>query len=482
VRIKKQTTTNIQYSTNQGETMRNNLLPAVHKRLAQFNFENFFAGFNSSVDESVLPLHIAKRIYNFNISDGTLSDGYGMARDSRFPIAATNIWNYRFWHEESKSHRNILMASHTNGEIRFLPHGERNLTRLVGVQFTSTPIAVNYRLFGEDVILMTSETDGMFVWNGRDAAYKIEGAPSIRTLTMHFERMFVTTAGEANAVYFSDDLDPTNWGMELNEGGFIQFMDEMGSSNKVISFLNHVYVFRDYGISRITAFGDQSEFSATNLFTSSGRIYGKTPTACGDRIMFLASDGIYMFDGISTIPVAGHLKGLIKHSPNAVATYHDGKYFLSLNLDIGTPSADNRNNSFISIDLKSGLVNVTHGIGPTAFNSIDGNLFAISHGTIGTINNSARNAGDIALRKSYVSPLIDLGTDEIKTIREFYIDSTVPFQLTLFSETTSRTLSVTPRVGITRLRMNFRGRKLGFAIETTATGGRLTRPGVRFSI
>ena len=461
--------------------MRNNYLPPIMKSLLKYNFENFFTGFNSGVDESVLPLHIAKKIYNFDISDGTLSDGYGINQSQSLPAVnnVANVWNYRFWDEEKNEHRNRLMFSRNDGRVLFL--NDANVFELLdGVFFVSLPISVNYRLFGEDVILMMSESDGMFVWNGKDAAYKVEDAPKIRSLTMHFERMFVTTAGEANSVYFSDDLDPTNWGMELNEGGFIQFIDEMGSSNKVISFLNHVYIFRDYGISRITAFGDQTDFSATSLFISSGKIYGKTPMSCGDRIMFLASDGLYMFDGLGTIPVAQHLKGIIKKSPYACSAYHDGKYFLALNLDIGEDNPQNKNNSLLTIDLKTGLVNVSSGFQIDTLSSVNDILYAVCNGQLGIIDKSAKFF-NISLKKNYETPLVDLGTDDIKTIREFYIDANIPFELTLYSEKNSRKFKVIPKIGLTRLRMNFRGRKIGFAISTDETGGRISRPGVRFS-
>jgi hypothetical protein len=44
-----------------------------------------------------------------------------------------------------------------------------------------------------------------------DAAYKIDNAPAFTGITMHFERMFATGGDENNTVWFSDDLDPTNW-------------------------------------------------------------------------------------------------------------------------------------------------------------------------------------------------------------------------------------------------------------------------------
>lgn len=55
-------------------------------------------------------------------------------------------------------------------------------------------------------------------------------------MTMHYERLFATTSTDKYTLYFSDDLDPTNWNENITEGGFIQMLDERGELLKVISF------------------------------------------------------------------------------------------------------------------------------------------------------------------------------------------------------------------------------------------------------
>lgn len=82
-------------------------------------------------------------------------------------------------------------------------------------------------------------------------------------------------------------------------------IDERGALNRVISYLNYVYVFRDYGISRITAFGAQTDFSVSNLFVSSGKIYPRSVALCGDSVIFLRRTG---FICLTEFPPKKYLK------------------------------------------------------------------------------------------------------------------------------------------------------------------------------
>ena len=109
----------------------------------------------------------------------------------------------------------------------------------------------------------------MVVWDGVSDPYEVLDAPKISSMALHYERLFATVDGEKNSVWFSDDLDPTNWSMSLDEAGFIELIDERGALLKVVSFLDYIYIFREYGISRLTAYGDQTSFSVSNLFVSS---------------------------------------------------------------------------------------------------------------------------------------------------------------------------------------------------------------------
>ena len=443
---------------------------------------SFGSGMNTTLDESILPIHTAKYIYNFNYSSGALTKGYGLKKSN---IGLTNVksmWFYNRWDFDNNVSEQIPMYCDISGAVWFYRNGALKL--LDGVKFTSPPIAVNYRLYGDDVILMCSENENLKVWDGVNPPYSVPNSPFITSLTMHYERMFTTIGGERNAVWFSSDLDPTNWDLHLNRGGFIEVLDERGRLNKVLSYLNHIYIFRDYGISRLTAFAEQTDFAVSNLFVSSGKIYADTALLCGDRVLFLASDGFYAFDGLSTVNILKTLTNKIKPSPNANACYHDGKYFIALNLELEdgeTAVGKNDNNALVVFDIKSGAFSILTNVDISRMVSDGKEIFAIlSDGAVCSIE-LCGSIFNKSTKKIWTSGFIDFNTEKQKTLREIHINNDSEITLQVFSERQSKSFTVPANDGINRVRVNVRGKKLCVSIESNEIEPNITRPTVIFS-
>ena len=131
--------------------------------------------------------------------------------------------------------------------------------------------------------------------------------------------------------------------------------------NRVVSFNDYVYVFRDFGVARVSAYGDQTNFSVSQLFISSAKIYGNSVCVCGDRIMFLSRDGIMSFDGYTTQKLNLGIESLLINvtNENCSSLYYNGKYYLALKLNfddgeqIGCESYNEGyiNNAIIEVDL-----------------------------------------------------------------------------------------------------------------------------------
>lgn len=200
--------------------------------------------------------------------------------------------------------------------------------RSVSKVFSSTPRSLSYTLNGENVLFFCDD-EGLYIWRATGAPEKLENAPLINNMTVHNERLFVTVQNDPYTLWFSDDLDPTNWSVSLTGAGFIKFTDERGKILNMISFGGYLYLFREYGISRMNAYGEQTDFAITHLFTPSGRIYENTVTLCGDRIMFCSSDGIFSFDGANAVRLLFCLDDYFKVNPDSCAGYYDGKYYVA---------------------------------------------------------------------------------------------------------------------------------------------------------
>jgi len=443
-------------------------LPNRKKRRLRIN--NFFGGMNYAKDEGVLQQSVASENYNFDFYSGALTDGYGVVHAQNSIAGVKNIWCFR------KNDEEILMAQETSGQIRYFRDGDWNI--LQGIKLIGNVRGINYRLLDEDVILICSDNENMVVWNGINSAYIVPSSPKIASLALHFERLFAAdTDGET--VRFSQDLDPTNWTSSLNEGGYIKLTDDRGRIGKLVSFLNHIYIFRERGISRLTAFSDQRDFSVSNLFVSTGKIYADTVALIGDRVIFLASDGLYSFDGFSARRILTNLDGLIAADENAAAFGAGGRYYLSCRLNgnrgIGCENGAFINNGLLVLEHRQNSYCLTRGIDIQRFSAYQNNLMAVSNGIIGQIERTNQNFG-IVLERLWLSPQTDLGVDSEKVLEEILFDTNADLDLTIESEKDKKVFKVKADKGINRVRVHLRGRLIRFRISTDAEKVRISRP------
>lgn len=108
-------------------------------------------------------------------------------------------------------------------------------------------------------------------------------------------RVFVVT-GDREITY-SDPAEPTEISKAENDGGtIVRPLD----GDKIVGLLSKedcVYAFYRHNIVRIEVTGEPKSFCVRPLVYTGGEIYGKTAVVCGAWIVFLATDGIYRFDG-----------------------------------------------------------------------------------------------------------------------------------------------------------------------------------------
>lgn len=432
---------------------------------SRININNFLSGINTAKDESVLSQNVASQCYNFEFTSGALKGTKGFIPQN---IEANSVWT-------AKLVGGTFLMYCRDGEI-FYRRGDEAEKKLEGIKLTGVPKAIGYRLYGEDVVLICSPTDNMVVWNGLDDAYYVATSPLITSMALHYERMFVTTSDEKNTLWFSDDLDPTNWNTEMSEGGFIELADERGALIRAVEFLNYVYIFREKGISRLTAYADQSEFSVSHLYVTGGTIYPGSIALCGDRVFFASSDGIFEFDGLGTRRILGNLDGFLRPDENSVAAYHDGKYYLALRADFKDTEGFETEylNNALLIYGDDGYT-ILRGYDISALHSGGDELYAVIGGNVYLYG------GKCDLKKRWAVPVTDLGSGRIKHIRELYLDTESDIKLTVTVDGTERSVVVHGKKTTSRININLTGRKVGLIFETDASDPHISRPQLSFS-
>ncbi len=461
--------------------------------LIKLNYSTFSKGINSDIDPNIMSVRSATASYNFFYKSGALTHGYGFdllqvpvgntsaVQGLEYPagnISFEGAWVFKFYNTTYNTFQNKVVLYGSDKNLYWFcatPSLDNFVHQMIVSSFTTCPNAVNYRLNDQDVIIFTSPTDGMTVWNSNQAPYAVTTAPNITSMCVHYERLFATVDGEKNAVWFSQDLDPTNWAINGTGAGFIEMLDERGCLNKVISFLDYVYIFRDYGITRLTAYADESEFSVAHLFSSSGKIYSETVSICGDVVMMLTDNGIYSFNGISTNKLDINIDNMLKGIDNSMAKgcYYNGKYYLALRLNYEDDAIleENRaggcvNNSLLAIDVQNGSFTLSRGMDisylcPILTNEQSKLIFCLrgSESTkLAQLSESGKYFGT-NLPKAWYSPKNDLGyPNKTKVIRDIYISTKYACRVDVRTEKTTKSYTVT--AGENRLRVNIRANTL----------------------
>ena len=478
---------------------------------ARLMLTSFAAGMSSDTDENILPLKYAALAYNYSVSSGALRDGLSAlpfmlksAGGAEVDCGEINgesvlrLWHYRrFDFETGKKDDRLVVYTAAKKIFWRTLDGAGTFTELQGAFFDGVPEGINYRLNGDDVLILCSENENMLVWDGENYPYYVASSPYIVSMDIHYERLFAVVGGEQNSLWFSQDLDPTNWDLSLDNAGFIEMLDERGRMLKVISFLDYVYVFREYGISRVSAYADQESFAASQLFVSSGRIEGATICVCGDRIIFLAEDGLYVFDGLSARPVLPNLKTLLKSvdKSKASAVFVNGKYYLACRLDYGDGETIGCealphgciNNTIIELDVRTLLCNLHRGIDAV-------HLCAIKTGTRSVVAAciNGGNGGRLAeiavgenltgaLKRVWTTPQSDLGTPKTKLLKEVTLQSAKDAVLRIETEKESRDVLI--RGGKpSRVRVGISGKLFRVSFISEADGVRIASPQLNFDI
>ncbi len=443
---------------------------------------DFSGGLSMHREEHLLPMRFAAECYNFDTRDGALSGKTGFAKLYTHASNITKSYTttgmnkaaflFRRYDYEAEKQADIIVVQSATGYM-YAYETVRDGSRALNLYFSEIPETACYRLNGEDVFLMSTEREGLYVWDGVNNPYLVEDAPAITSMCVHYERLFVTTGGDRSSVWFSDDFDVTNWNVSLDEGGFIQLADEGGPSNRVVSFADYVYVFRSNGIARLTAYAEQESFRVSRLYVGAGCIYPQSVAVCGDRILFMASDGLYAFDGWNAVRIAEGLDGLfdVRYS-KFYAAYQNGCYYLCCRLKRDNPAGVTLldNNSIVRYHLESRSMLIYRG---TAFSHVSALNFAkesfvvfglpkltgcnylCTEGSDGTFAGTE-------VGKLWRTPDTDLNLpDRVKTVRYLFLYADGPVEVEISSERGSKTVSFTGD-GLERRPVNLRGRSFTF--------------------
>ena len=438
---------------------------------------DFSSGFREDISDNLKSIGMAKKLLNFDYKSGSLK---GIKNISNFnfnqndiDLSGAKVFFFKKYdfNLDRRVDKLVFFDKSLNAYYLELLDMEDGLKPL-GIKFRGEPRAINYRLDGEDVIILVSSDDHMVVWDGVKNPEIVLDAPKIGSMDIHYERLFaVVSGGDGAELKFSDDLDPTNWSESLSDAGTIELVDDRGKLLKVISFNDYLYIFREYGITRLYAnTAIQTNFYINHLFTSGGRILENTISLAGDHVFFMTTDGFYVFDGATTRKVLDNFFPLVQFTGSECATFFNGSYYLLCKLK-------NVDDECVVVEIKRDdfSVKVISGLNPAGMCLLKGDgsaklvITSLYNSYVFTLGEEEKVLDNISLHGLYESPKIHFGREnERKVIRNIELFTKNPngeqVELTITNEEGKKVVLTTSKERFST-NLFFDGLEFSFKLE-----------------
>ena len=458
-------------------------------------YKNFSQNFNFDDSEYLTSTNCSLN-YNVQSSKGYLTEGKGLKKlclPFFYPTVPTEvetssqnfnfvkIWYYSYYSETDKKQKYFMIAF---GNDNYLYYS--NLHTHAGKFYkipncsalSSVPDTINFMLGTDSVIGFASTTDNLLVWYCDKDPYLAKNTPRFKSICLHGDRLFAIDADEDNVVRYGATYNPLDWKKDISsseDADKITLNDYKSNLQKLVSFNDFVYVFHDYGISKITSYNLTKKFYCTNIYNTTSKIYTNTVCVCGEYIYFLQEDGLYRLDKTDIKRIDFKFSDLFMHNQDeANSCYFDGKYYLACKLDFNDGEESTYNNSLVEFDFENNEFNIIKGIDivsmlPINISGVNKIVIARRDKNILYELTSTSQIDSLATFKFWQSGQITFGTiNDKKIIKDLHIYSKYDCDFTITSNKKTFKFSIKGQDKIQRVPINLVGNEFKFSLSSTA--------------
>lgn len=424
---------------------------------------NAFAGIDAASEPSSLTFNTACYGYNIAFRNGTLVNGFGI-NEAQVTLAdgtprtlpgldpfVTGIkipFLYRRYDASSAARDDRIVVLGTDKYLYEASVSIGSFGRIPGIGKIEegTVCFCNYCLAGADVLLILLKAGGMYVYDGTAATFHA-GAPGLSAVCMHYERLFGADAENSARLWFSNDLDPTDWQIASDGAGYIDLMDEGGAVLRVISYKDAIYIFREHSIVRLTAYTNPADYSLSKVYATGSVIDAESIVCSEGRVFFMADKYLYAFDGYSVTRVFAGLTALLTDTTYVNVCCFKNELYVAAMLktkedfaggDEDTGGGVRYNNGFFCVDLQTGDVAVFRGTSvrgffPLVAENVSELLVYFGNfrmARFGMLTDSGNVFGK-ALYKLWESPASVMGSlDKLKSLKCLWLSSRYALEMT----------------------------------------------------
>ena len=488
-----------------------------HRKVKQKNltFSIFQNGVVTDKDDSVLMPTVCKNAYNVSFVDGALKTGLGF---ERFKVPADldhldenhtfnfegkvdeigHLWMDRWYNNNTNEYYYQLLFVDSENELYgiVVPDGYEGYiipksSKLVGKKIY---FGRNYRIDNLDSSIFFTDKGMVYLTYSGEQVFA--NVPEIISCVVHYGNFFGITNKNRNTLVYTTNLNLTEWDSE--QSSTIEFLDNRGAFTKLILFNDYVYLFREYGITKISLYSSKENFSFTHLYTSTSKIFENSVSVCGDVVLFATRDGLYKFNGNSVTKIFEQYDGYFKNCDhaNCSATCLDGKYYLATKCRfdddqmIGCENMKYINNVLFEFDIAKNNINILRGVDIRELLAFDtpflrklcACFYNENKRIVGELNFSGKTFENIN-KKCWQSVTSDLGeAGKRKRVREVILTSTYDCELEIESDEESKKIHIFGQKNEQRLQISVSGRHFKFVFETKDENIEIRKPTVVFDV
>jgi len=463
------------------------VLPSGNPARAQYRIDRFY-GLDTSTADTGLLKGFSPFMLNCSTDDGTLKSAPGLITlrlpyyedtdgEVVLPLLSKIISLGYFTPQTGSTVDRYLMAVSDAGKLYMLKINTP--LRTWGSIFVSgynysllKPCMAQFRQGDTDWLLVFSKYEKAVRVERDGAAYLLSAdAPKAGSVCVHYERVFACDiANEPYIVRFSAPMDCTVWNSTMGSG-YIIILSDFGKLERVISFYDAVYVFHEFGISRISAYARETEFAVSKIWRSDSQIIPSTVAICGDRVLFAARSGLFEFNGASVRKICPNLERIwayIHDYDKAQGYTYDGKYILMCVSDLAGGYGGDPN-TLITYNLDKGNVDISCGFAASAalaLNYPGFKGFLLASGEYGDIYSYSGQIGN----SIWTGPLTDFGMpDIVKRITDVYLVASgsgkITVNVTADGAEVEKSAVLTPKTRVHRMDLSLTGRMVSLGIK-----------------
>ncbi len=487
-----------------------------HKNATEKNltFSIFKDGMVSDTDDSVADPNQCKVFYNLKYYDGALKTGLGF-QDLLVPASVDNledthtfdfasvidkicgIWVYRYY-IASDTYNYQLYLIDSEYKLYTIPMIDENsgYIFLRTERLSSYPtFYCNYRLYDQNLSIFFANEGAVAVSNNIIATLK--DLPAFISCVVHYDKFFGVTNSNGNELVYSSNLDLSEWSDDNNST--IEFLDNRGAFKTLVALNDYVFLFREYGITKISLYTSKDDFSFTHLYTSPSKIYEDSVCVCGEKVFFMTRDGLYTFNGSSVDKVCEDFDRYFKNldNMNCTSACLNGKYYLATKCDfsdeqlIGSENTTTYvNNVLFEVNIETLNVNIYRGVDIRKLVAVDNpymsKLCACFYTDytqqVGELTNSGKTFAS-PTEKCWTSFSTDLNYQgKRKKIKEIIITTKYPIDVEIESDEETKTFSFEGKEKEQRRSVSVLGKTFQFTFRTEQADCDIKKPSVVFDV